>query len=246
MWIECPVAFKKRIDKEIANCKSLTLTRKTTPQIIHDLKEDYEVNNLKRFGRWKNGSLPYMYIIPKDKDPYNKSRLIASYFDHPLKYVYKNTAKVITWCFKQIEKSKHFTLYRITDIMTKTKDAARWLRRNGPNQAILTVQTDVKQMYTNLDHACIKDAISWLLHKVIDNGKTRKRNLRYFIMEKRYPNKIYLSREKGDKTTWTFEITDIMTIINLDLSTAYQTKGQDIYIQSNGCPMGGLLSAMPM
>ena len=244
MWIECPVAFKKRIDKEIVRCPSLTLTKETAPQIIQNLKEEYEINNLKRFGKWKNGSLPYMYIIPKDKDPYNKSRLIASYWDHPLKYVYKNTSKIITWCFKQIEKSKHFTLYRITDIMTKTKDAARWLRRNGPNQDIMTVQTDVKQMYTNLSHVCIKDAINWLLHKVLDNGKTRKRNLCYFIMEKSYPNKIYLSRARGDKTAWSFDIADIMSIVNLDLDTAYQTKGQDIYIQKNGCPMGGLLSAI--
>ena len=156
----------------------------------------------------------------------------------------QNTSKVITWCFKQVEKAKHFTLYKITDIMSKTKDAARWLRRNGSNQAILTLQTDVKQMYTNLHHGCIKDAINWLLHKVLDSGKTRKRNLRYFIMEKSYPNKIYLSREKGDKNSWTFDVSDIMTIINLDLATAYQTKGQDIYIQKNGCPMGGLLSAI--
>jgi len=138
MWIECPAVFKKRIDKEIINCKSLTLTRETPQQIIQNLREEYDMNDLKRFGRWKNGSLPYMYVIPKDKDPYNKSRLIASYYDHPLKYVYKNTSKIITWCFRQIEKSKHFTLYKITDIMSKTKDAARWLRRNGSDQAILT------------------------------------------------------------------------------------------------------------
>ena len=125
MWIECPAAFKKRIDKEISNCNSLTITKETAPQIIQNLKQEYDANNLKKFGRWRNGSLPYMYIIPKDKDPYNKSRLIASYYDHPLKYVYKNTSKVITWCFKR-EKAKHFTLSKITDIMSKTKDAARW------------------------------------------------------------------------------------------------------------------------
>ena len=62
-------------------------------------------------------------------------------------------------------------------------------------------------------------------------------------MEKSYP-RIYISREKGDKNSWTFDVSDIMTIINLDLATAYQTKGQDIYIQKNGCPMGGLLSAI--
>ena len=245
LYVECPFIFKNRINKEIAHCPSFQIAKNVTSNSILDrLRNYYNDFRMYKFGRWTNGTLPYLYIIPKDKDPVNKSRLISSYVNHPLKNVFRNTSRVLTWCFNQIINLKHFTLYKLTDIKGKVRKAQKWLNRNGDNLGLITIQTDVKQMYTNLDHNDIRKAITWLLDTAINKGNKRKRNLNYFIMNKTAPFDIYMSRNSGDNTQYTFTRDDILNIVNVDLNNAYQSRGVATFIQSKGCPMGGILSAI--
>ena len=169
LFAECPVAYYARIQKEILNCPSLTHSHLSHTQALAEIKTAYDRLNLKRFGPFRKGTLPYMYLIPKEKDPPKKSRLISSYSAHPLRTVYKRTSAILTWCFSEISDYKHFTLYKLSDIKKRTKAACRWFRRLGPSTDLLTIQTDVKQMYTNLKHNEILSAINWLLDKVLSN-----------------------------------------------------------------------------
>ena len=105
LFIECPIAFKERLLKETDKCTSLKKITKSRAAALKEISDHYQALNLHRFGKLLSGQLPYMYVIPKDKDPINKSRLIASYCKHPLRQVYKNTAKVLFWCLEQIKKS---------------------------------------------------------------------------------------------------------------------------------------------
>ena len=143
----------------------------------------------------------------------------------------------------QIADRKHFTLYKLTDIKQRVKQATRWLRHGGNNR-LITLQTDVKQMYTNLDHVDIKKAITWLLDIVIQKNNKRKRDLQYFIMDKSEPFNIHMSRSRGLSDQYTFTRKDILKIIDVDLNNTYQGRGKEIFIQTKGCPMGGLLSAI--
>ena len=185
-----------------------------------------------------------MYLIPKEKDPPKKSRLISSYSAHPLRTVYKRTSAILTWCFSEISDYKHFTLYKLSDIKKRTKAACRWFRRLGPSTDLLTIQTDVKQMYTNLKHNEILTAINWLLDKVLSNLNKRKRNLKFLLIDK--TNKKIIRPSTGtDNENWiSFTKQDIINVVTLDLSTAYQTANSSIFRQTTGCPMGGYLSAI--
>ena len=108
--VECPHLFQTRTRKEIDECKSLiNIKHKTETEIIREIRNIYDQEGLKEYGRWINGTLPYMYVIPKDKDPPNKSRLIASYSNHPLRNIYRKVSRVITWCLKENERAGHFT-----------------------------------------------------------------------------------------------------------------------------------------
>jgi len=37
---------------------------------------------------------------------------------------------------------------------------------------------------------------------------------------------------------------DILTVVDIDLRYTYQTRGNDIFLQTHGCPIGGYLSAI--
>lgn len=71
-----------------------------------------------------------LYTLPKQKDPVNKARLIASYTAHPLREVFKNVSKILTWLFASI---KHyygmFTLYKLNDIKLRVHQAQSLLRK---------------------------------------------------------------------------------------------------------------------
>src|SRR4051794_24848499 len=53
----------------------------------------------------------------KQKDPMHKTRLIASYFKHPLKQTFRHVSRILTWLFTTVKDSYGmFTLYKLTDI----------------------------------------------------------------------------------------------------------------------------------
>ena len=95
-----------------------------------------------------------------------------------------------------------------------------------------------------IDHKSIKESISWILDKTFNNGKKRKRNLKYLVLEKSYPHKVFLSSKYKHDFADVFTTEAILRIVDIDLSTAYQTKGRQVFNQKKGCPMGGLLSAI--
>ena len=175
-----------------------------------------------------------MYVIPKDKEPLNKSRLIASYCKHPLRKIYKNTASVLIWCLNKIKKLRHFTLYSQTDLRNRIHSAQRWLRRIPHNSATICLQTDVKQMYTHLSHKEILHSIKWLIDHTMSQSRTRNKNKQIFAMTRDPPHSIHLSSgTPEDHLVFTKE--DLLKIVNLDLTTSYQTKGNDLFLQTHGC-----------
>ena len=102
--VECDILAGRRIQKEIYNCENFKIVPYKTNQIMDKLKHLYKQYNLSKIGRWRRGKLPRDYTLPKQKDPINKARLIASYFLHPLQSVFQNASKVLTWLFKTIVK----------------------------------------------------------------------------------------------------------------------------------------------
>jgi len=69
-----------------------------------------------------------------------------------------------------------FTLYKLTDIKGRLSDAVRVLTKNfGQKTNVITVQTDVTQMYTNLNHEQIRDALIWMCDRARNQYNKHKR-----------------------------------------------------------------------
>ena len=110
-------------------------------------------------------------------------------------------------------------------------------------------------MYTNLDHTQIIEAVIWLclrakrLHTNV--GKRTRSEDNYIIISK-FKNSadgrkktIRWSAFRGnDEEEYTFTIDDLVTIISIDLTYSYQSRGKDVFLQTHGCPIGGFLSAI--
>src|SRR6202012_6004430 len=102
----------------------------------------YISEKLKEIGHWKNGQLPKSFVIPKFKDPPNKSRLICSYYQHCLKDVFRNLSFALTWAFLQLKgKAKTFNLYRLDELLKNLKEARSWIKGTYKETNILTLQS---------------------------------------------------------------------------------------------------------
>jgi hypothetical protein len=187
---ECPKIVELRITNEIYKCPAFKLENDTYEEILGKIHNEYKISHVKQLGYWKPGKLPLDYTIPKQKDPIKKARLIASFFHHPLKVVYQNTSKILTWMFSTIQhRYGYFTLYKLSDISKRLRQAESILNKTfGTNTGVLTVQTDITKMYTYLNHDDIRNATLWLFKKAQKTYTANKRRTRttppYVIMSK--------------------------------------------------------------
>ena len=94
------------------------------------MKEKFNQQQLYRFAPWNNrGTLPVGFVHPKEKDPINKERGIASYFKHPMRKLYRRANKVLTWLFRQLPKScPHFTLHKLHNLKHRVAEAQATMR----------------------------------------------------------------------------------------------------------------------
>ena len=223
-------------------------------EIAELLKAEAKRYNILRLGRWHNGKLPRDYTIPKQKDPINKARLIASYYDFYLKNSFKNASRVLTWLFQTVSnKCGMFTLFRLDDLKKRTKEAQRKLGNIfGLNTGLITMQSDINKMYTNLDHNQIIDAVIWVCDCARKNQNQNKRKSRkvkrLILLSKRkdtVTNKYKIMwADTEDEEYYSFTLDDILNIVHLDLQFTYQVRGKDILKQKHGCPIGGFLSCI--
>ena len=128
------------------------------------------------------------------KDPVNKNRVITSYFKCIVSRLLKLASKALTFLLRNLHKKhRHFCLHRLHDtkkIIHKMK--TRWHKRFGEKAHVEVVATDVKEMFTNLDHTEIRKATMWLFEK-IQHGSAKTTNVKGRHLRKR---KILIKVEK--------------------------------------------------
>jgi hypothetical protein len=142
-----------RLHKEIDLCANFERRKGLTAKyVLEGIHARYKALKLDKIERWKNGTLPHIYPNPKHKAPIEKTRIIASYFNFPLKKLYKLASKAGTWLLRQLPKTHpHFTLHNVGDVKTRLIQGIEHIQKPyGVNTEVLCFQSDVKQMYTNL------------------------------------------------------------------------------------------------
>ena len=238
------------------NCPNLTNITETSDikTAMKSLRANYsQLRHAHRFPPRK-GTLPSSYVKPKAKDIVEKNRVITSYFNFPMRKLLKMASKALTYLLRKLHKKhKHFTLHRILD--TKhliSKQKRRWHKEFGTQAHIEVMATDLKQMFTFLDHTEIRKAVMWLFDN-IQSGSAKTSNKHKRLLRKRpilikvdltAPYKAsFTSNSITDENSVVFTLADLYSIIEFDLDNTYTTIGNQLFKQLKGCPMGGMLSS---
>ena len=113
----------KKAFYDLENYRKIYLKKDT--QILKEMEQKSNQQRFYKFAPWnKKGTLPIWFAHPKEKDPFNKERGIASYFKHPMRKLYRRANKALTWLFRQLPKNyPHFTLHKLHNLKNRVMEA---------------------------------------------------------------------------------------------------------------------------
>ena len=194
-------------------------------------------------GLFKNKArVPYLYLVPKLKD-INKLRPLASYFRHPLKYVYKYAGMALIIILKALTNTHHFNLFRTYDTLDhleKIFQEIENLEKTSPDLHISTYAGDVKQLFTELPHEEVIDAMKWAIEMV---RKTKKGRSKYSVTLNKIDKKMSRMGPTYDDIE-TIEVTfqEIIQIVRSDMGNSFFKINEEIIRQIFGIPQGSPLS----
>jgi hypothetical protein len=120
-----------------------------------------------QFQNLQHPTLPYTYILPKQKAPLTKFRPIISYADHPMKKVLHPAGRALMTLFVRA-KLPSFNINTTQMVTDYLKDWQTHLTTN-PTIHPIFVSYDIENMYTELPHDKVldqmKDFFTWCTSK---------------------------------------------------------------------------------
>lgn len=153
LYVACPKVEEQRLKANIEDCENFEERKGlTTKYVLDGIYTKYRKLKLDKIERWQKGAVPYMYSTPKHKDPINKTRIIASYFNFPLKRLYKLASKAGNWLLRKLPKQyRHFTLHSVGQVKDRLHEGIHKLRNCYKKKTeLFCFQSDVKCMFTFL------------------------------------------------------------------------------------------------
>jgi hypothetical protein len=241
LLVECKVSAYQRLNKVFLSCPHFQQLPATADHAMRTVLRQFKLRGLDKFAAQLPGSLPYAYADPKDKD-LTRSRGIVSYCRHPCRSVFRLASKALTFLLLQLaELDDHFTLFNLDRLPEHLHTMLQKLLLRK-DSVLIPWQTDVTEMFTNLAHKGILDSVRWLFDMASRKAPGRAQ----------YRSKVAVYRFGQRQVRWgvsyndnwkTLTFSDILNIIEFDLSNIVFTVGNIALKQNNGAPIGGFISA---
>jgi hypothetical protein len=256
IYVECPVITHRRLQEEvvISDCfKRSTLSEKS---ILDSYRLFYDELNLKRFAPYYGqGRVSKLTFSPKHKDPVKKARIISDQSKSPWRNILRLAAKAINFMITTVTKvlKQQFNLNILSQLREKLRKASEGLKKNCKKLPDLGVfPLDVKQMFTFLNKKSIITSMKWMIKTIRDSealqNSRRKRN-KIQVSRKPHPDSngklkhfVGWHHSSAREEYAIFSFDDLIMLMNLDLDHSHFTMGNSIWVQVEGCPIGGFLS----
>ena len=184
------------------------------------------------------GFIPYAYVNHKNKDT-SRCRPIVSFARAPHRRQLKLCARAFYFIIRAV-RDKHFTLWTAHDVRTPVLEATRLLRESSwttDDAEIVAVASDIKDMYSNLGHEAIMDAVTWSISTFRRQFRRDRVNVQRRGQPKGRTGPTY-------DTTLRVEIQcdSLVRYISGLLPTCFFTCGSSTLQQRLGIPMGSHIS----
>ena len=199
-------------------------------KIMKTWRETFKERGWDFFIRWgAQAGLAHPYLLLKEKGLL-KFRPIVPYSRHPLKLLFNMAARALRHLYRSMQPPS-FTLDRadqLTDLLAQVSQKGY--------RSVEARLGDVKNMFTELPHDVIMEALDWLLGLCAEKGVDRV----YIGPTKTGEVK---SGKKPRGTGWhEMFLTTLREIVKFDLENCLYVVGTEVLRQKKGVPMGSPLS----
>jgi hypothetical protein len=238
---ECASIAWKRLDKAFISCSHFQHTTLTADIAMRVVAADYKANGLHRFCNLLPGKLSYGYADPKQSD-LSRSRGIVSYVAHPARSLFKLASKALTFLLRCLPSNvSHFTMFHLDRLPSDLLAMQRSLPTS--RNRLVAFQTDVCEMFTNLQHSAVLDSILWLFDQAsqLSPGRAQYRNT---VAVKRFGSREVRWGRAYNADWMSLTFTDLFRIVQFDLRNVFFSVGDLVLKQNNGAPIGGFISAL--
>lgn len=240
-WLECITRYDRRVQGMFIQDEEHYRKHQATAEETHaGMKREYQRDGLEVVSPWdKSGTLPRPHVMPKHKDPLNKSRPIVPCHKHPAKMCLRAVGKVWMHIVLSISSTvKHFNIISTAELKSRLEQAARDLSKQMGRLQIFSF--DVKNMFTELPHDVIRDA---------------SRDALQCFMQKKGSEAFHVDLKKGTLTiprsttpsprnvhVIRIEKKHLLPAVEFELNNIFMVVGTTVLQQTAGVPMGGFMS----
>lgn len=228
----CPVyVHSLMLDTFIRDGEHFEPVELTCRQILTAWKTFFVDNGLERYGRWRNADaqLARPYLLLKNKD-IGRARPIVPYSGHPLKGLLNMASRALAFMTRNAD-AKSFGLKTCDSFLEEVKKANDKLRKN-PMLRVHARSGDVKNMFSELPHDVIKDALEWIFAKYKETTGTTCVTLGPGKSGAAFVGK----KQRNHYTVMT--TTTVRALLHFDLENCYYRVGERLVRQIFGVPMG--------
>ncbi|GBG79030.1 hypothetical protein CBR_g28743 [Chara braunii] len=227
----CPVLYRHGFGSTFTWNPDYESVGKPEAEVLARCKKEFEVAGLTEIGRWKSdGKLGRSYVIPKDKD-LQRWRPIAPACNDRAALVQQRGARALHCLVTRFSRKKNFHLKSTLELKEDLENAGEILSREGCDMAMGRCY-DIKEMFSSISHASVKDAVSNLVMQFEEQGW---RQVRVATRGKL----CQMSKTDRKKSGFvTVKLDMIRTIVEYDLAHVYMMHGDVVRKQITGIPMG--------
>lgn len=230
----CHCYHQAGLNKTFVNDPHYSKVTLTSDEITRQWKSTFVYKKWSAMGAFEGKSLPYAYDMPKNKD-LAKRRPIVSYCVHPMRNLLQRASRALR-CALARSGAKHYNLDRTDQFVPELRAIVSKLKSQGYDRVVAQAG-DIKDMYTELPHDFILEAVDWLLALV--GSKTRRKDI---AAPRRGRKGTFVGRSSNTDAFVNFSLSDLRDIVEFDLDNAIFTVGDVILKQNVGIPMGSPIS----
>lgn len=200
-------------------------------KLLHLWHECYIARRWKCFGRFDlKGNIGYAYCFPKAKNV-SRDRVIVSCVNHPIRTILHRVGCILIQLLCKCA-FVHFNLHSVAEFTHKWE---RYARSVGNSDALLSIYTDVKEMYTGMKHGPALDAVGFVISRC-------KAALRSPYVSCSTGNTVVFGKCRAAGFV-TFHLDDLLQFVQFELENLFFTVGSEVVLrQKVGAAMGGFTS----
>jgi hypothetical protein len=230
--VACPVYVHNQMLQTFTNdTRHFEKTDVTGRDLLKQWKQFYDENDLKKYQTWpkKNTELARPYTLLKDKD-IERNRPIVPYCNHPLKRSLNMASRALTFMLEHSDINS-YNLPKVQDLKRVVREVNKALRQN-PDLTVHPRGGDLKNMFSELPHDTVFEALDWLFTRFAEKNHTD-----CVSMQRTGTQGVIMGRSR--MAGWVvMDVKLVRLLLKFDIENCYYRVGNTVVKQVYGVPMG--------